>query len=275
MKKQDGHPPAMPTQEPKRINNRHYSSRRQRCRHNWTFTLIELLVVVAIIAVLASLLLPALSNARDRARRVACLSNHRQTLVALNLYANDYEGWLPSGEGGASYFSFFQEDITGNYPESLGILASEGYVGMHWRSTFNSGGVAEGTWCPDSDAFWENGKTSRQSFWNAFNLRKFQGFAGRQDRLTDYPIAYPTYGTRFSVLISCASGYLNAYPGHPTLSVHNDVGVNAGYYDGSAVWHAWPDVVYTHNPPLCYSHAHVPSMATDWWSPGLLDLEHR
>lgn len=64
------------------------------------FTLIELLVVVAIVAVLVAMLLPALTQAREAARRTVCGNNQRQLLIAINSYAGDHDDWVASGSHG-------------------------------------------------------------------------------------------------------------------------------------------------------------------------------
>lgn len=105
-----------------------------------SFTLIELLVVVAIIAILAAILLPALNQARERAQTTKCLNNLKQCGTGWLLYGNDWQGFMPL-----------------NYPDLTSAVAGAGTIINSWDSfvgpwrntgkTIVSGGYIKNTAC--------------------------------------------------------------------------------------------------------------------------------
>ena len=90
-------------------------------RQKHRFTLIELLIVIAIIAILAAMLLPALNKARERARSISCVGKLRQIGQAATLYAGDYDGVLPPAQ------------ITGNGTVGIiGNITNLSWVARTW-----------------------------------------------------------------------------------------------------------------------------------------------
>jgi prepilin-type N-terminal cleavage/methylation domain-containing protein len=123
------------------------------------FTLVELLVVIAIIALLVSILLPALSNAQEQARVVMCKSNLRQVGLAILIYTEDHDGFIPPyyspgyGSDPLSTTSSFNSGTSDN-SGGLGVLAPEEFTRFRGGNYLQSGNYLQDMevfYCPSDE----------------------------------------------------------------------------------------------------------------------------
>lgn len=246
------------------------SSRRRPCVQ-LGFTLIELLVVISIIALLISMLLPALSGARRATREAQCMSNMRQNGIARAAYGQDWKNSVPIGNmavggGWGSVGARLSTTVPDqDYGALGGELISAGTTIGNGGRLFEDGYLQDlgGTWCPENATIYVSGQEQvidiNHPTYGIQNYKK----AGRESGMGSYywrhlfwdrdkggPTAsqrtqYPQYTDKDVdyqdsniALQFCNVSYL-------TRSMpHDDRGSSALYGDGSALFLAFTGSVY-------------------------------
>jgi len=187
------------------------------------FTLIELLVVIAIIAILAAILFPVFARAREKARQASCLNNTKQIILAILMYAQDYDDKIVAN---ATYYDYpptggpfyWWWDATAPYIKNTQVWVCPSKpdvtIGYGWSYPCMP------YWCHSSQ------RVAALAWWNypaevmIFGCTRPDGPGG-----STYTYSYISYA---------ASHWPDPYTGHVGI-VHNN-GSNIGYMDGHAKW---------------------------------------
>jgi prepilin-type N-terminal cleavage/methylation domain-containing protein len=236
------------------------------------FTLIELLVVIAIISILAALLLPVLSSAKERGRRIQCLNNLRQFNLGLILYGNDNNDRMPEMKGGlwAWDLPYSVSDVLMKQSITRDIMYDPGFPEMNQDGLWNFGGLPGDPYRVIGYAMTFPGTASvTETNWN-------RSVAPQPIQFGDITLPAPSPSDRAMVAGAVISergendpaqratykysGIVGGFAPLPHRCAHLVKGMPAGdnvaMLDGSARWRIFADMMPRTDNPLC---------PTFWW----------
>jgi len=222
---------------------------RESTRHGTpAFTLVEMLVVIAVIAILAGLLLPALAKAKETAKSAKCMSNLHQIFVAMSMYVDENEGVLHNVRGSIPN----NGQWTAN-PRSSLILAPDHLYAYWGVAYYEYAGRTKEIWrCPSArtvDEWRETGLTYPSDFWldSSYGINKWVVEPYDKIRYGNGPLGLSAFLYPASTILvqdgaeqkmEGDEDSWGLFPGHSEILTQWKYSLS-GLYPGRPIWMEW------------------------------------